>query len=113
METIDKTERSLQRLEKKLKVVPVIGKKVSEIPTIISLLRKYLKKEYQDLPIGTLIAILAACIYFILPIDLIPEGFLFVGLVDDAAVITGCLKLIESDVQEYKEWRKNNHMIIE
>ena len=105
---IDKTERLLQRLEKKLKPIPFIGR----IPVIISLVRYYFKREYDDIPIGMIIAIIGAMIYFIVPIDFIPEGLLFFGLVDDAAVLAGCMKLIESDVKEYQEWRKDNHLIL-
>ena len=106
---IDKTERLLQRLEKKLKPIPFIGR----IPVIISLVRYYFKREYDDIPIGMIIAIIGAIIYFIVPIDFIPEGLLLFGLVDDAAVLAGCMKLIESDVKEYQEWRKDNHLLIE
>lgn len=46
-----KMERFLQRLEKKLKIIPVGGETLSMIPTMVSLLRSYVKKEYNDVPI--------------------------------------------------------------
>ena len=59
----DKLENFLERLEYKLKIVPVGGKVLSMIPVMISMLRSYFNKEYKDIPVGTLIAIISALIY--------------------------------------------------
>lgn len=104
----DKLEELLQRLEKKLKVVPVIGDKLSEVPAMASLIKSYVKKEYTKVPIGTIVAIISALTYFVSPIDLIPDTIPVAGYLDDAAVITACLKLVETDVVEYVKWRKDN-----
>ena len=104
----DKMERFLQRLEKKLKVIPLAGDKLATVPIMASLVRSYAKKEYQDVPIGTVIAILSALIYFVSPIDIIPDSIPALGYFDDAAVVAACWKLVETDVNEYVEWRKNN-----
>ena len=62
MHDVDELETFLQRLEKKLKTIPI-----AEINwlllTMISLCKKYMKKEYTDIPIGTVIAIISALIY--------------------------------------------------
>ena len=76
----DKIERFLQRLEKKLKVIPLAGKKLSEVPIMASLVVNYVKKEYQDVPIGTIIAVLSALIYFVSPIDLVPDSLPAIAL---------------------------------
>lgn len=107
----DKMERFLQRLEKKLSVIPLAGNTLSDVPVMASLLRSFVKKEYTDIPIGTIIAILSALIYFVSPIDLIPD-LLPGGKIDDAAVIGACLKLINSDVEDYIKWRKINDKAI-
>lgn len=67
----DQLERFLQRLEKKLKVIPYAGDKLADIPIMVSLVRNYVRKEYADVPIGTIIAIISALIYFVSPIDFV------------------------------------------
>ncbi|MBE5942651.1 MAG: DUF1232 domain-containing protein [Lachnospiraceae bacterium] len=106
----DKMEKFLQRLEKKLKEIPVAGKKLAEIPIMASLLRSYVKKEYTDFPVGSLLAVISALIYFVSPIDIIPDSIPVLGYFDDAAVVAACWKLVESDIEEYQVWRneKNN-----
>lgn len=109
----DKLERFLQRLEKKLRTVPLAGDKLASLPVLASLINSYIKKEYLEIPIGSIIAILSALIYFVSPIDLIPDFIPGLGIIDDAAVIAICLKFVESDVEEYLKWRKANGKTIE
>lgn len=105
----DKMERFLQRLEKKLKTVPLAGNKLAVLPIMASLIRNYIKKEYTDIPIGTIISIISALIYFVSPIDIIPDSIPVLGYFDDAAVVAACWKLVESDVDEYVKWRNENN----
>ncbi|EEA85918.1 YkvA family protein [Peptacetobacter hiranonis] len=62
---------------------------------------KYVKKEYTDIPIGTIIAILSALIYFVSPIDFIPDSIPGIGYLDDVAVVAVCWNLVSSDIEEY------------
>ena len=101
-------EKLLQQLEKKLELIPVAGEHLAKIPVIASLLRSYIIKEYTDIPSGSVIAIVAALLYFVSPIDLIPDSIPVAGLTDDALVIAACWKLVESDVMDYEAWREKN-----
>ncbi len=108
----EKMERLLQRLEKKLKSIPVLGEKLSYIPAMVSLIKSYIEKEYTDLPLGTIIAITSALLYFVSPIDLVPDSIPVIGYFDDAAVVAACWKLVESDVKEYLKWREDNNKVV-
>ena len=108
LENEDKLERFLQRLEKKLKIIPIAGDKLAVVPVMASLLKIYAEKEYTDIPIGTIIAIIRALMYFVSPIDFVPDSIPVLGYFDDAAVVAACWKLVQSDVDEYVEWRKEN-----
>lgn len=103
----DKMERFFQKLEKKLKTVPVAGTVLAYVPLMMSLVRSYVKKEYTEPPITSMISIVVALIYFLSPVDLIPDIVPGAGYVDDAVVISGCLALIRTDLEDYRIWRKN------
>ena len=102
-----KLDKVLTRTEKKLNLLPVVGTSLAMIPSMISLVRSYTKKEYTEIPIGTIIAIVSALIYFVSPVDLIPDVIPVAGHLDDAAVVGACLALVKSDLDDYKEWREN------
>lgn len=108
LEDNDKMERFLEQLERKLNKVPKVGKYIASIPMLISLVRSYAKKDYTDIPLGSMIAIVCALIYFLSPVDLIPDVVPGVGYLDDTAVIASVLALIKDDVDQYEEWQKKN-----
>ena len=101
----EKIKDLLLRIEEKLKMVPRIGEQLSHIPVFISMIRSYVKKEYTKAPVGTIVAIISAIAYFLSPVDVIPDGIPVAGYVDDAAIITACLSIVDSDIKEYILWR--------
>ena len=83
---------------------------VSYIRLFTSLVRSYAKKEYREIPVGTIIAIVATLIYFVSPIDILPDFIPGFGYVDDAAVVAFCFMNVKSDLDLYRNWlasRKN------
>ena len=43
----DQMERFLERLENKLKKVPIVGKKLSVVPMLVSLVKSYVRGDYH------------------------------------------------------------------
>lgn len=104
----NKLEIFLQKIENKLTIVPIVGNALSYIPVMISMIRSYVRKEYTEIPIGSIISMISALIYFVSPVDIIPDFLPVVGYLDDAAVVDACIKLVKSDIDDYKQWRKIN-----
>ncbi|HFI0435297.1 TPA: YkvA family protein [Streptococcus suis] len=105
----DKLEQFLQTLEKNLDRIPILGKEFKMLPLLISLLRSYFKKDYQEVPVATIVAIISALIYFLSPMDGLPDFIPLYGYSDDAIVLGVCWKIAQYDVKDYIEWRKKNH----
>ena len=101
----DLLEKFLKDAEELLKKVPHIGNLLADLPLLISLVKSYIKGEYKNIPENTIIAVIAAILYCISPIDLIPDVIPGVGFVDDAAVVAFCIKMIHDDLEKYKIWR--------
>ena len=111
LENVDKTEEFLQRIEVRLKTIPRLGERLAMVPTMISLVRSYINKEYNEVPVGTILAIVSALIYFLSPADLIPDPIPFLGHLDDIKVFDICLGMAKPDLDEYQAWREKNHKI--
>ena len=102
----DKMEDFLRKIEVKLNEIPVAGKTLSKIPLLVSLLKSYWKKEYKDIPVKSIIAIISALLYWLLPTDVIPDMIPGIGYIDDASVLAFCISLIGDDLKDYQQWRE-------
>jgi uncharacterized membrane protein YkvA (DUF1232 family) len=68
------------------------------------LLRAYVKREYTDIPWQSLVLIVAAVLYFLVPVDVIPDFILGLGYLDDAAVIAWVVKTLQSVLDDFRKW---------
>ena len=72
------------------------------------MIKSYINGEYKEIPVGTLVAVVGAIVYWVSPVDVIPDVIPGVGYVDDALVVAYCLKAIKTDLDDYKKWYSEN-----
>ena len=104
----DKLEKFLIELEEKLKKIPKVGEHLSYVPTLISMVRSYINKEYTDISLPAIVLTVSALIYVLSPIDIIPDTVPVIGYLDDGIIMMVCLTYIEVEVKDYIEWRKTH-----
>jgi uncharacterized membrane protein YkvA (DUF1232 family) len=75
-----------------------------DVTALIRMIRAYKNKSYRQIPKRTIIAALAALIYFLDPFDLIPDAIPLIGYIDDAAVMGLVMSLIRDDLENFQEW---------
>ena len=85
--------------------IPIIGRYISVIKTMISLVRDYHSGNYTNIPYWSISSIVFALLYFFSPIDLIPDQIPVVGYLDDALVLELCISLVENDLDDYKKFK--------
>ncbi len=76
-----------------------------KIQLMFSLFEDWLKGNYKEIPIGSIIMIIVTLIYFVIPTDLIPDFIVGVGYIDDAAVLAFAFNQIRGDLDNYKNWK--------
>ena len=93
------------------------GKKIDAIKVdfahLIQMLKAYFSGNYKKLPWTTIISAVAALLYFINPLDAIPDFILGFGMIDDATVIAFCLRSIKQDLDQFKAFSGINSGTIE
>lgn len=90
-----------------VRTIPVIGGIVDDISTMIDISLDYVSGRYREIPAKSMISIVAALLYAVSPIDLIPDFIPFAGYIDDVAVITLVLSLgIGADLKKYRAWKQ-------
>lgn len=64
----------------------------------------YARGHYRAVPVKTMVSIVAAVLYFLNPIDLIPDALFGLGLADDLAVLTWVYKNAEESLNAFLQW---------
>lgn len=104
----EKIQETLKRaFEKALQYEGPISEVFNDLKLLLSLVKDYISGAYREIPYGSIIAALAGILYFLSPIDFIPDFIPGFGLIDDVFVIGFVLKKIHHDLEKYEEWKFN------
>ena len=68
------------------------------------LARCWFNGTYRQVPVKTILWVVAALIYFVDPLDLIPDAIPFFGYIDDMAIVGFVIKGIRSDLTKFAAW---------
>lgn len=96
----------LIQLEEKLKEVPAIGETLSDLPLMVAMVKGYITKEYSRVSPKVIALLLGSFIYLVKKNDLISDKIPVLGIADDLAVLGLALKLSETELNDFSEWRK-------
>ncbi len=101
-----KTNKLLSKaLKKAINQKDSLGNAWDKLKLLTDLARAYSKGEYRSVSPGTIITVIGAIIYFVSPIDFVPDFVAGLGLFDDAAVIGFTIKKISSELEAFKNWQ--------
>jgi uncharacterized membrane protein YkvA (DUF1232 family) len=106
-EDFEKVLQKSEAIKNKFKHARPLGRFVEDLILLLAIVKDYIKGNYRKIPRWSMAAIVFTLLYVLNPFDLIPDFIIFIGYLDDAAVVAGCLYLVEQDLKEYKEWKIN------
>lgn len=102
-----KTEKLVDDAIKKASKKGPLAEIWDNIQLLFAIVKDWSKGRYTEIPTGSIVAIIIGLLYFVSPVDLVPD-FLPGGLVDDAFVLGMIFKQLKSDLDRYKEWLEEN-----
>ncbi len=82
------------------------------LQTISRMLRAYVKGEYKVVPWTTVLKIVTALIYFVSPLDFIPDILPILGFSDDIAIVLWVISSCTTDIKRFQEWEAKQAMPI-
>ena len=102
-------EKASQKLKESESDDGLRNKLIDYVKLVIRMIRNSVNGNYQNLPWQTLVMMLAGLIYFLTPIDALPDFIPVVGLVDDATILLWLGKSFRDDLTKYKAWEDLNY----
>jgi len=83
-----------------------VGRFFGKIKLFIEMIREYFRGNYREIPVKTIILITATLIYFVSPVDTIPDFLIGIGFVDDISVIGYVFSALNEDIESFKTWKE-------
>lgn len=78
----------------------------NDLLLMLRLSRAWALREYRTIPWKSLLYIIAAIVYFVNPVDLIPDVLAGLGFIDDVAVIAAVVRAIRNDLDAFHDWEQ-------
>lgn len=86
-----------------------LGERFSDLAAQLKLLQAlclaWWRGEYRAIDTQALLAVMAALLYFVTPIDGIPDWLFGIGLVDDLAVLAWVMRTWRNELVAFEQWR--------
>jgi uncharacterized membrane protein YkvA (DUF1232 family) len=89
-----------------------LGNIWDQLQLLFSLVKDYANGNYTAVPKSTIVAIVAALLYFISPLDIIPDFLVGLGFVDDAFILSLVYKKVIKELDKYQVWLDGQKKII-
>ena len=77
-----------------------------DLRTMMRLLLRWVDRSYRQVSWTPLLLITGALLYFVTPIDLIPDALGAIGFVDDVTVITTVVQRLRGELDRFRAWEK-------
>ncbi len=108
----DELKKVLEKLNDRLEATEsddsLKDKMVNYLKLIGRMLSNTISGAYTDVPWQTLVMILAGLLYFLAPLDALPDFIPIAGLVDDATILVWLGRCFREDLEQYKTWETAN-----
>lgn len=73
----------------------------------VNLAEDYIKGNYPILDKKIFLALITVLVYFLNPMDLIPDFLFAYGFLDDFTVLSLFFKKYQTELKKYKEWKES------
>lgn len=77
---------------------------VYQVQVLVKMLRAHFKGEYNAFSTSTVLMLVFGLVYFITPIDLIPDFIPGLGLTDDISIVYMIFKSVADDIANFRYW---------
>ncbi|MGI9294375.1 MAG: YkvA family protein [Pseudomonadales bacterium] len=71
---------------------------------LLELLRQYRSGDYREVSTRSIMLVIASLLYFVIPVDMIPDFLFGFGYLDDIALFGWTITAIKDDLDKFELW---------
>jgi uncharacterized membrane protein YkvA (DUF1232 family) len=75
------------------------------------LVRAYLRGEYRAVRLRSVLAVIGGLLYFVSPVDLIPDVFVLLGFTDDVLVLSLAFRMLRQELAAFRAWETQSSLL--
>lgn len=83
-----------------------LGKIKDDLRLLQSLCLAYWRGEYRAISPKAILSIVAGLMYFLSPLDAMPDWIPGIGMLDDIAVLAWVMKSLDGELNAFRKWRE-------
>ncbi len=80
---------------------------LADAAAVLRLVRAWWRGRYRDVRVRSILATIVAVVYFLSPVDLIPDVFALLGLTDDAVVVALMFSVVRQELAGFRAWERS------
>lgn len=108
VESPDELQRVIgqaQRKQESARAARSLKHVLAKLRTLLDLIYAWVTGKYSGVSKANLVLIVGAVVYFLMPIDFVPDVIPGLGFVDDAAVIAWVVDAVRNELEKFEESR--------
>ena len=82
-----------------------LGRLKDDLRLLQALCLAYWRGEYRAISSKALISVVAGLMYFLSPVDAVPDFIPMFGMLDDVAVLAWLMKTLSGELDAFRQWR--------
>ena len=86
----------------------VLNRVRADLLALLRLLKAWALRQYQRVPWPALLLLASAVVYFVMPVDLIPDMLPIIGFVDDVAVVSAVVQTVQDELDRFRRWERTD-----
>ncbi len=102
---VEKVISRSEEIQRKFSAKGPLARFIEDGKLLSAIVKDYWAGAYRHIPYGVITSTAFTLLYVLNPFDLMPDVLPIIGQIDDVAVMSACLILIEQDLQKYKDWK--------
>ncbi len=113
-------KKAQELVESNTKLTALVGRAVRKLATLsgdgaqklreqvglsIALIKAWISGEYREVSTSTIVSVVAALLYFVVPLDVVPDFVFGWGLLDDAAVLAYVVNQLHTELEAFRQFQ--------